>query len=135
MKEKGYATNVIPAFKYGYDFYSEVYSASDDILRKHPELIRKFTDVSYRGWREAFKDVPGTARMIVEKYYPQGSVKQQTESLKVFKYLATMGVGESLIGFMEEQIWNESIGILYKFGQIEKKIPATDVFTLEFLKK
>ena len=29
MKEKGYETNVIPAFKYGYDFYSGVYFVTD----------------------------------------------------------------------------------------------------------
>ncbi|OQX21832.1 MAG: hypothetical protein BWK80_32085, partial [Desulfobacteraceae bacterium IS3] len=70
-----------------------------------------------------------------KKYYAEESVQHQTESLKVFNYLATVGIGENLIGYMEEQFWQKGIDILYNFKQIEKKIPAGDVFTLEFLKK
>ncbi len=134
MKEKGYETNVIPAFKYGYDFYSGVYFVTDTMIRKQPDMVRKFLDATLRGWKEAFRDPAGTAKLIVEKCYPQGSVSQQTESLKVFKLLATIGVGESLIGYMERPFWQEGIDILYKFKQIDRKIPAEDVFTLEFLK-
>ncbi|MDM8550265.1 ABC transporter substrate-binding protein [Desulfobacterales bacterium HSG2] len=135
LKEKGYDVNYLPAFKYGYDFYSGIFFATDKMLMEHPDLIQKFLDVSRRGWQESFKELPGTVQLIVEKYYPEGSVRQQTESLKVFKYVAAMGIGKSLIGFMEERTWRKGIDTLHKFGQIEKKIPATDVFTLEFLKK
>ncbi|MDM8524389.1 ABC transporter substrate-binding protein [Desulfococcaceae bacterium HSG8] len=134
MKEKGYETNLIPAFKHGYDFYSEVYFVTDTMIQKQPDMIRKFLDATLRGWKEAFKDPAATAKLIVEKYYPKGSVSQQTESLKVFKFLATIGVGESLIGYMERPFWQKGIDILYKFKQIDRKIPAEDVFTSEFLK-
>ena len=134
MKEKGYETNVIPAFKHGYDFYSGVYFVTDTMIRKQPDLIRKFLDATLRGWRDAFKDPAGTATLIVEKYYPKGSVSQQTESLKVFKLLATIGVGENLIGYMESPFWQKGIDILHKFKQIDRKIPAEDIFTSKFLK-
>jgi len=134
MKEQGHEVNVIPAFKYGYDFYSGVYFVTETMIRKQPDMIRKFLDATLRGWKEAFKDPAGTAKLIVEKYYPKGSVSQQTESLKVFKFLATLGIGENLIGYMERPFWQKGIDILYRFKQIDRKIPAEDVFTLEFLK-
>jgi len=34
---------------------------------------------------------------------------------------------------LEEEYWAKGIDILHKFKQIDKKIPADDVFTLEFL--
>ncbi len=135
MKEKGYEMNVIPLFKYGYDFYAGVVFATDRIIKENPKLIQKFMDVTLRGWKEAFKEPAATAKLVVEKFYPKGSVSQQTESLKIFKHLATIGIGESLVGYMEEQFWQKGIDIMYQFKQIEKKIPASDVFTLEFLKK
>ena len=134
IKEKGYETDVIPAFRHGYDFYSEVYFVTEAMSRKQPDMIRKFLDATLRGWEEAFRDPAATAKLVVEKYYPKGSVSQQTESLKVFKLLATIGVGESLIGYMESPFWQKGIDILHKFKQIDRKIPAEDVFTLEFLK-
>jgi NitT/TauT family transport system substrate-binding protein len=135
MKQKGIEVNVISAFKYGYDFYGNICIATDTMIQQQPGMIRNFVDVSLRGWKEAYKDPAGTAKTVVEKYYAEESVQHQTESLKVFNYLATVGIGENLIGYMEEQFWQKGIDILYQFRQIEKKIPAGDVFTLEFLKK
>ena len=133
MKEKGYEVNVIPAFRHGYDFYSEVYFVTDTMIRKQPDMVRKFLDATLRGWKEAFRDPAATAKLIVEKYYPQGSVSQQTESLKVFKFLATLGEGRQFPGWMEKEYWKKGIDILHKFKQIDRKVPADDVFTLEFL--
>jgi len=133
MREKGYETDVIPAFKYGYDFYSGVYFVTDTMIRKQPDMIRKFLDATLRGWEEAFKDPAATAKLVVEKYYPEGSVSQQTESLKVFKFLAKLAEGRKRLGWMEEEYWAKGIDILHKFKQTERKIPAADVFTMKFL--
>ena len=133
MKEKGYEANVIPAFKHGYDFYSGVYFVTEAMIRKQPDMIRKFLDATLRGWEEAFRDPAATAKLVVEKYYPEGSVSQQTESLKVFKFLARLAEGRKRLGWMEKEYWAKGIDILYKFKQIDRKIPADDVFTLEFL--
>ncbi|MDM8524398.1 ABC transporter substrate-binding protein [Desulfococcaceae bacterium HSG8] len=133
MREKGYEVNIIPAFKYGYDFYSSAYFVTETTLQKHSEIVRKFLDATLRGWKEAFKDPAATVKLVVEKYYPKGSVSQQTESLKVFKFLARVGEGRKYLGWMEEQYWAKGIDILHKFKQIDSKIPAKDVFTLEFL--
>ena len=136
IKEKGYETNVIPAFKYGYDFYSGVYFVTDTMIQKHPELIKAFLNATMRGWREAFKKPQEAAEMIVAEYYPKGSVQLQTESLKIFHTLATVGLmlGDNMIGIMERRFWARGVDILYEYKQIDKKIPAMDLFTLEFLK-
>jgi len=132
MKKMGYDVSYMPGFKYGYDFYSGLYIVSDEMIQKHPDLIQKFLEVSLKGWNEAYKNPSETAKLVVEKYYPAGEVEQQTESLKVFKYLATLGEGKYL-GWMEDNYWQKGIDILYDFKQIDKKIPAKDVFTMDFL--
>jgi len=137
MKEKGYETNVIPAFKHGYDFYAGVYFVTDILIEKQPQLIQTFLNIALRGWREAFKNPLAMANKIVAEYYPKGSVPQQTESLKIFYTLATLGKAgdDHLIGIMKERFWDRGVDILYKYKQIDKKFPATDLFTLDFLKK
>ncbi len=106
------------------------------MIEKQPQLIQAFLNVTTRGWREAFKNPEETARMIVAKYFPEGSVPQQIESLKIFHTLATVGLvlGDNMIGIMEGRFWAKGVDILYKYKQIDKKIPATVLFTLEFLK-
>ncbi|MDM8553651.1 ABC transporter substrate-binding protein [Desulfococcaceae bacterium HSG7] len=137
IKEKGYELNVIPAFKHGYDFYSGIFFVTDTIIQNQPELIQAFLNVTMRGWREAFKTPHETAKMIVAEYYHEGSVRQQTESLKIFHALATIGIiaiGDSMIGIMDKDYWQKGVDILHKFNQIDKKIPAEDLFTLKFVK-
>ncbi|OQX23374.1 MAG: hypothetical protein BWK80_26370 [Desulfobacteraceae bacterium IS3] len=135
MKKMGYDVTYMPGFKYGYDFYSGLYVVSDKMIQQNPRIVQNFLSATLRGWKEAFKDPAAAAKLIIAKYYPEGDAEQQTESLKVFKYLATFGIGEQLIGFMEEEIWEKAINLLYEYKEIDKKIPASDVFTLEFLKK
>jgi ABC-type nitrate/sulfonate/bicarbonate transport system substrate-binding protein len=134
MKEKGYDVNVIPAYQHGYDFYSGVYFVHETMIQEQPDVIERFLETTFRGWREAFQDPDAAAQCIVEHYYPEGSIQQQTEELKLFQSLATLGVGEELLGMMGELIWRKGIDILHRYGEIEQKIPAGDAFTIEFLK-
>ena len=105
------------------------------MIQEQPDLLQAFWAVTQRGWKAAFQDPAATAQLVVEKYYPEGSVQQQTESLKIFQGLMTWGIGEDLLGLMEEEFWAKGIDILYNYQQIEEKIPAKDLFTLQFLKK
>ena len=133
MEKKGHDVTYIPAFKHGYDFYSAVYFVTETMIQKRPIMLRKFLKVTLRGWEQSFKDPGITANLVVEKYYPKGSVSQQTKSLKMFKFLARLGEGRKYLGWMEERFWARGIDILHKFGQIDRKIPADDVFTMKFL--
>jgi ABC-type nitrate/sulfonate/bicarbonate transport system substrate-binding protein len=134
LQEKGHDVQVMPGFKYGYDFYSGAYFVTETVLQEQPELLRRFLDATFRGWRETFKNPEAAATVVVNTYFPDGTVTQQTGSLKVFQRLMTLGIGEDLIGYMKEQDWAAGIDVLYDFQHIDKKVPATDLFTLQFLK-
>ncbi len=133
LKEQGYEMNIIPAYQYGYDFYSGIYYVQEKLLQDQPEVLRKFLEITLRGWQEAFRDPEETAKMVVSRYYPEGSVTQQTEELKIYQFLATMGVGKQ-IGLMGDLFWQKGIDILYDMGQIQKKPQVGDLFTTDLLK-
>ena len=135
LKEQGHPMNIIPAYQYGYDFYSGIYFAHEQFLKEHPDVAQKFLDATLRGWREAFAHPEETAKMVVEKYYPDGSVTQQTEELKIYEFLATMGVGKDFVGMMGDLIWQKGIDIMREQQQITESMPAQDLFTMDFLKK
>lgn len=134
-KALGVDVEIIPAFKYGYDFYSGVYFATEAVLEERSEALRTFLDVTLRGWQAAYRDPAAAAQVIVEQFYPQGTVQQQTESLKVFRMLATFGMSEPSIGFMEARFWARGIEALREHGQIEQQVVPSALFTLELLKK
>ena len=134
LQEKGYEVHVIPGFKYGYNFYSGVYFVTETMLQEQTELLRRFLDATFRGWQETFKSPETAATVVVNSYFPDGSVTQQTESLKIFQRLMTLGIVKNLIGYMKEQDWASGIQSLYDFQMIEKKVSANEMFTLQFLK-
>jgi ABC-type nitrate/sulfonate/bicarbonate transport system substrate-binding protein len=133
LKRLGYDVVYIPAFNYGCDFYGDVYFTTEKLINENFGLIRNFLDVTFRGWNEAFKNPEDAAQLVVEKYCPKVTVDQQTDSLKVFRHLSTLGEGKKYLGWMDEQYWQKGIDILYNFKQIDKKIPANEVFTMDFL--
>ncbi len=133
FRSMGVEVDVMPAFKYGYTFYSNLCFTTETVIREQPEMLKIFTDVTLRGWKAAFHDPQATAAMIVDTYFPDGLVQQQTESIRVFKTLATLGITRDLIGIMEEQTWKIGIDILHRNNQIDKRIPAEEVYTLQFL--
>lgn len=135
LNAQGIEVNVMPAFQYGYDFYGAVMLTTETLLQEQPDLLRTFWDITRRGWQEAFQDYQKTAQVIVENYYPDGTVEHQAASLKVFHTLATLGINEKLIGFMEEEFWAKGIDVLLAYEQIDEKIPAQRIFTLDILKE
>jgi NitT/TauT family transport system substrate-binding protein len=133
LKALGQEVTYLPAFKYGYDFYSNVYLVTEDSLQQQPELIGRFLEVTLRGWQEAIKNPDMIAKQMIAQYQPDSSLQHQREALKVYHTLATLGEGKKFLGWMEPAVWQKGIDILANFGQIERKIPAKDLFTMQFL--
>ena len=135
LKQLGCEVNVIPGYMYGYDFYAGVYIVHDDMIKEQPEILENFLRATYRGWKEAFNDPKSTAELIIEKYYPEGLLAQQIQELELYRFLATLGVGENFLGMMNELQWKNGVNSLLQFGMIEENVSVNDLFTMEFLKK
>jgi ABC-type nitrate/sulfonate/bicarbonate transport system substrate-binding protein len=105
------------------------------MLQEQPDVLETFLRVTFRGWREALRDPVAAAQCIVEHYYPEGEVQQQTEELKLYRFLATRGVGERLLGIMRDAVWTKGIEILHQSGQIEHTFPANELSSPELLKR
>lgn len=133
MNETGYKVSVIPAYRYGYDFYSGVYFTDENMIDNNGDLLYRFLKATSRGWNEAFENPDSAVRTVIEKYYPEGRTGQQIQALKVFEELATLGTGKGMTGIMNEKMWRKGINILLQYGYIDRKISAGDIFTPDIL--
>ncbi len=129
LQEQGVEVQVMPGFKYGYNFYSGVYFVTETVLQEQADLLRRFLDVTFRGWQETFKSPEEAAKIVVNSYFPEGSVTQQTGSLKVFQQLMTLGIGERFNRVYEEQNWAPELMCYMIITTLRKKCPASDLFT------
>lgn len=74
--------NVIPASKYGYDFYNDVLFTTDGLIKSNPTLVRKVVGVIDRGWKWALAHPVDTAKIVVPKWDSSDTLQQQTEEMR-----------------------------------------------------
>ncbi len=118
---------------HGYHAYSQVFFVSEEFLGRDPASIRKFLEVSFRGWRAALADPEGTARMVIEKYQPGTDLKYQTASLQAIGQLMTLESPD--IGRMSMATWEASAAMFRRFHFVESPAEAADLVDLGLLRE
>jgi ABC-type nitrate/sulfonate/bicarbonate transport system substrate-binding protein len=125
--------NIIPASKYGYNFYSDVLFTTDSLIKSNPALVQKVVSIMDRGWKYALAHPTWIANIVVPKLDNQDSVSQQVEEMKALAKLAS--VPGAPTGSMTAARWQAGSNLLLKYKQIKTAVPATSVFTTQFLPK
>ena len=133
LRLAGISARVMPMADHGYHAYSQVYFVGEDFLRRDPASVRRFLEASFRGWREAFADPEGAARMIVEKYQPGTDLKYQTESLREIARLATRESPQ--VGQMSMASWEAAAEMFRWFKFVEKPAAASDLVDMTLLRQ
>ena len=100
LELQGHPIHTIPYYQHGYVAYSQVYFASESMIRQNAEALRVFLEVSRAGWQAAFLDPEGTCSMIREKYNTQLDSQYQLRSLQRIAQLSTVETGFSGLGAM-----------------------------------
>jgi len=120
--------NIIPASKYGYDFYNDVLFTTDNLIKTNPDLVRKVVSIIDRGWKWAIAHPDEAAKIVVPKWDSSDSLAQQTGEMHA---LIPM-VGKP-VGYMTASYWRKGINLLLKYQQIPHAVPVNSVYTTQFL--
>lgn len=127
----GQAPILLPMDQYGYKAYAQVFFTTNSLLQQHPEQVKAFLDASFAGWRSALADVPGTAKLIAEKYAEPSSkytnVDYQQKSLELVKEYILRGIPESQLGTISAAQWQETTDLMTQYGIIDASptVPAS----------
>jgi NitT/TauT family transport system substrate-binding protein len=125
--------NIIPASKYGYNFYNDVLFTTDNMIKTNPALVRKVVSIVDRGWKWAIAHPTETARIVDPRWDNQDPLQQQIDEMHALIPL-TSAPGAP-VGTMVAPHWQQDIALLLKYHQISHSIPASSVFTTQFLPK
>jgi ABC-type nitrate/sulfonate/bicarbonate transport system substrate-binding protein len=122
--------NIIPASKYGYDFYNDVLFTTDNVVKTRPDVVRKVVAIVDRGWRYAIAHPAEAAKIVVPKWDKQDSLEQQTEEMKAL--IPLVSAPGAPLDTMTAAHWQKGINLLLKYGQIPHAVPPDSVFTTAF---
>ncbi|MCU7836799.1 MAG: transporter substrate-binding domain-containing protein [gamma proteobacterium symbiont of Taylorina sp.] len=61
---------------FGFDLYSDILFTSQNMLEKHPEIVKKFRQASLQGWEYALQHIDETVDVIFKQYNTQNRSKE-----------------------------------------------------------
>lgn len=119
---------------FGLDAYGSGFAASEDVIRKRPDVVRKFLRGSYRGYEFAIAN-PEQAADIMVKAFP---TTDRAVALAQIKDMGDLLIDPQVknrgLGFLREDRMRATVQFVDKAFGLNGKVKAQDVYTNELLK-
>jgi NitT/TauT family transport system substrate-binding protein len=119
---------------FGLDAYGSGFAASDALIQKKPDTVRKFLRAAYRGFDEAFKN-PEAAADILIKMFPASdraiALAQIKETADIMTDPQAKGQG---LGYMRDDRMASTLEFVDKAYNVKGKVKLSDIYTNSFLK-
>ena len=119
---------------YGLNAYGSGFAASEDLIAKRPETVRKFLRGAYRGYDYAFAN-PEQAVDTLVKMFPvvdRGLALQQIREIS--ELIQDAQARESGLGFLRDDRIRSTVAFVDRAYELKGKVKAEDIFTNQFLK-
>jgi len=124
--------NTIPMAEYGANMYADVIFATDETIRSKPGLVERFLRATLEGWQYAIENNKEAVEMTL-KYANTSTVKHQAYMLE--KSIPLISAMDSVIGWMNEEQWNQAQNISLNQKILQNRINIKDAYTMQFLEK
>jgi NitT/TauT family transport system substrate-binding protein len=134
-KEKKRKAVVLSYGKVVEELYGNSIIVRDDLVKEHPEQVKKFTAALLKGLDEAMKD-PAAAAQILKKYVPDTNVEVATKELELMQPFVKPKDFKGASGEVETARVQSIIDALSKYKVIkEGSMKPADVVNAELAPK
>lgn len=129
------AVVMMPWSEHGFDMYSMSIMASAKTMEERPEVLKKFLEAAYKGWRDVMAD-PEAAMAIFKKRVPEIDEKLLGANMKLgLELMNTDRYRENGIGWVDETKMCASVDLVNTYMGLPENVDCKDVFTTEYLTK
>ena len=106
--------------------------ASDEMIRKDPQLIRSLVSATLKGLRDLMKDPDAAAKDFV-KAVPRWAKAEKAMAGTFRLYNTYTWPGQKVLGAMDEKQLSKLQDFYLKAGFIKKATPVADLYTNQFV--
>lgn len=131
-REQGHDLNLIHPDNYGVHAYEDCIFATDDVIAREPDLIRRFLRATFRGWEYAIR-YPETAGAMTAAYMPEAKLADEVGRLTAA--LPLINTGEDHVGWMKPNRWEAIAANLRDMGIVNTPLDVSEVYTMRFLEE
>ncbi len=129
LKIKGKDTNVIRLRDYGVDFYGDTLFTTEDMIKNHPDVVKKFVKASFKGWNYAINNF---AEAVDETMKVNPNLNKEAQLGYLQTSIPIINEGGKL-GFSDLDTWSNMQQELIDQKVLTESIDISKAFTNEFL--
>ncbi|MFC6281504.1 MULTISPECIES: ABC transporter substrate-binding protein [Polaromonas] len=119
---------------FGLDAYGSGFATSEDVIKKRPDVVRKFLRASYRGYEFAIAN-PEQAADIMLKAFPNTDRAVALAQIKdMGDLLIDSQAKDKGLGFLREDRMRATVQFVDKAFGLNGKVKPQDAYTNELLK-
>ena len=120
---------------HGIDYYSIGLIASDEMLAKKPDLVKRFVDATMRGYAWAIKN-PEAAADAYAKRFPESSRDLTLAQWKItIGHMLTERTRANELGYIDREKMGKTLDFIKKYQNIKGNMTVDDIYSSKFLSK
>lgn len=132
VQQAGHEINIIYPDDYRIHFYGDVLITTDRLIQNDPDLVRRFTQATLKGWTYVVEN-PETVGEFVQKYAPDAD--PQLEVARMVASIPLVNTGDDYIGWMKPEAWAGMARTLREQNLLVGPLDVEDAYTTQFLEE
>jgi NitT/TauT family transport system substrate-binding protein len=129
LYEKGMGAGNVRGMPYGLDLYSVSIIARNDTIAKQPDLIRKFLQATYEGWRDSIKDPEG-AVAIFKRHVPELDTDLVRRQFGLtIKLVESKQYAEHGMGWIDPERMCTTVRLVNEYMGLPRKLECGEIYT------
>jgi ABC-type nitrate/sulfonate/bicarbonate transport system substrate-binding protein len=129
-KLHGHEFNLIRPSDYDVIFYADLFATTDQLIAENPQLVEKFIRATLLGWQQSIQDIKTNSQLSL-KYAPNLDPLYESNMLEYS--LPLIHTGQSPLGEMNNDIWQQMYNTLLEQKIITEPFDIKDAYTNQFL--
>lgn len=138
QKAAGFKPDVLLLADYGFNGYSTLIEAREDLIIKKPDLVQRFIDASIVGWYNYLYGDNSGANALIKKLNPEMTDELLAYSLARMKEFGIVDSGDTLkngIGAMSDERVTSFFDKMVRAHVVKPDIDYRKSYTLRFVNK
>ena len=129
LQIKGKETNIIRFRDYGVDFYADTLFTTENMIKNHPDIVKKFVKASFKGWDYSINNPNETIDEVMDV---NPNLNKEAQLGYLLSSIPIITKNEKL-GFSDKNIWENMQKELISQKMMINPIDIDKTFTNDFL--
>ena len=130
LRQAGHDIEILHLHDHGYAAYGQVYITGEAFLKSDAPLLRRFLEVSRRGWAEAIREPDTIAGMVVATV-PGTERAHQRGTVEALIPMLTREGGAGSIGRMRRKTWQRAVDDFNALPTTRHRLKVSDIATFD----